>query len=45
MEGIKRAVYRDVQMLWGFAYPPLRRVWLDRETVLMALTGFALFLT
>jgi hypothetical protein len=38
MEGIERVVSRDVQILRGFAYPPLRRVWFDRETVLMALT-------
>ncbi|WP_324665751.1 hypothetical protein [Haloarcula sediminis] len=38
MEGIERVVSREVQMLRGFAYPPLRRVWFDRETVLMALT-------
>ncbi|WP_251330585.1 hypothetical protein [Haloplanus sp. HW8-1] len=38
MEGTKRVVSRDIQILRGFAYPPLRRVWFDRETVLMALT-------
>src|SRR6056297_3026567 len=38
MEGIKRVVSLDVQILRGFAYRPLRRVWFDRETVLMALT-------
>jgi hypothetical protein len=38
MEGIKRVVSRKVQMLLGFAYPPLRRAWFDSETVLMALT-------
>jgi hypothetical protein len=38
MEGIKRVISRDVQVLRGFAHPPLRRVWIDRETVLMALT-------
>jgi len=38
MEGIMRVVSRDVQILRELAYPPLRRVWFDRETVLMALT-------
>jgi hypothetical protein len=38
MEGIKHIVSRDVQILRGFAYPLLRRVWVARETVLMALT-------
>jgi len=36
MEGIECVLPRDVEMLRGFADPPLRRVWVECETVLMA---------